>query len=67
MYIEVKVKATIYTNLKKTTTTTLEQTFMGYDHTKVGALASINKQIKIYANNPYIAKVERIGMKEVER
>lgn len=67
MLIEVKVRATIYTNLKKTTTTILEQTFMGYDHTKVGALASINKQIKRYANNPYIAKVERVGMKEIER
>lgn len=67
MYIEVKVRATIYTNLEKTTTTILEQSFMGYDHTKVGALASINKQIKVYANNPYVAKVERIGMKEVER
>ena len=66
MYIEVKVRATIYTNLKKTTTTTLEQAFMGYDHTKVGALASINKQIKLYASNPYVARVERIGMKEVE-
>lgn len=67
MLIEVIVKATIYTNLEKTTTTTLEQGFIGYDHTKIGALASINKQIKIYANNPYVAKVERIGMKEVER
>lgn len=67
MLIEVKVRTTIYTNLKKTTTTILEQNFIGYDHTKVGALASINKQIKHYSNNPYVAKVERIGMKEVER
>lgn len=67
MLIEVKVRATIYTNLKKTTTTTLEQTFIGYDHTKVGALTSVNKQIRHYANNPYIAKVERVGMKEIKR
>ena len=67
MYIEVKVKATIYTDLEKTTTTILEQSFKGYDHTKVGALASVNKQIKRYTNNPYVARVERIGIKEVER
>lgn len=67
MLIEVKVRATIYTDLEKTTTMILEQSFKGYDLTKVGALASVNKQIKRYANNPYIAKVERIGMKEVER
>lgn len=65
MLIEVRVKATVYTNTEKTNTEVTIQTFKGYDHTKVGAIASINKQIKRYGNNPYVAKVERIGVKEL--
>ena len=66
MLIEVKVNATFYTNKTKKEVRTFEQIFKGYDHTKDGAMASINKQIARYSDNPLMIKVERTNIKMIE-
>jgi len=66
MLIEVRVRATFYTDKTKKTIRTLEQSFKGYNHTKTGAMVSINKQIARYSDSQLMIKVERIGMKVIE-
>ena len=66
MLIEVKVNATFYTSKAKEEIRTLQQTFKGYDHTKEGAMTSINKQIARYSDNPLMIKVERTNIKMIE-
>lgn len=44
----------------------ITQSFVGCDFTEVGALKSVNKQIKHYSNNPYVEKVEIIST-EIEK
>ena len=66
MLIEVKVSATFYTSKVKEEIRTLQRTFKGYDHTKEGAMTSINKQIARYSDNPLMIKVERTNIKMIE-
>lgn len=66
MLIEVKVRATFYTDKTKKKIRTLEQTFKGYDHTKEGAMKSINKQIAKYSDLPLMIEVKRTNFKMIE-
>lgn len=66
MMIEVKVSAKFYTNATKKEIKTIENLFKGFDYTKEGAIASINKQIKRYSNNPLVIEVKRVETKMIE-